>query len=73
MKAVPGHGRTLKMELLPNILFTLAMLAIGEFEELEFNKNGKQEDQELPSELLFQRHAPALNFQSKRSDLDIFF
>ena len=46
MKAVPGDGRTLKMELLPNILFTLAMLAIGEFEELRFNKNGIPEDQE---------------------------
>ena len=33
MKAVPGHGRTLKMELLPNILLTLVMLAIGECEQ----------------------------------------
>ena len=46
MKAVPGDGRTLKMELLPNILLTLAMLAIGEFGELRFNKNGIPEDQE---------------------------
>ena len=33
MKAVPGDGRTLKMELLPNILLTLVMLAIGECEQ----------------------------------------
>ena len=49
-----GDGRTLKMELLPNILLTLVMLAIGELEQLQWNnkKLGIQEYQKYNMELL---------------------
>ena len=35
MKEASGHGRTLKMELLPKIFLTLVMLAIGEIKNFK--------------------------------------
>ena len=41
MKAALGDGRALKMEVLPNLVLTLALLAIGECRQENWGKWSK--------------------------------